>query len=57
MAGLGAMAGFGEMEGFWEREGSVCCFFSLLVLAGVLPGGGGVAMLPVELVLGRFTNL
>ena len=57
-AGLGATGGFGGMDGFCEREGAVCCFFSLPVpLAGVLPGGGGVGMLPVELVFGRVRDL
>lgn len=44
------------MDALCEREGAVCCFVSLFVL-GVLPGGGGVAMLPVELVFGRVKDL
>ncbi len=54
--GFGATGGFGAMDGFCEREGAVCCLVSLFVL-GVLPGGGGVGMLPVELVFGRVTDL
>lgn len=57
-AGLGATGGFGGMDGFCEREGAVCCFFSLFEpLASVLPGAGGVGMLPVELVFGRVRDL
>lgn len=51
------MVGFGGTDGFCESEGSVCCFLSLLVLVGVLPEGGRVGMLPVELVFGRVRDL
>lgn len=54
-AGLGAMGGLGGTEGFCEREGAVCCLVSLFVL--LLLGGGGVGMLPVELVFGRVRDL
>lgn len=55
--GFGAMGGFGGTKGFWEREGAVCCLVSLCVVPVPGEGGGGVGMLPVELVFGRVRDL